>query len=72
MTVLASGITFSFLHIVYYDPVSIILTLIGGIYFARVYQETRSVLYSAVLHGVLGIVVFGAGLGRYFWLDMPH
>jgi membrane protease YdiL (CAAX protease family) len=69
--VAASGITFSFLHIVYYDPVSIILTLIGGIYFARIYQQTGSVLFSAVLHGALGIVIFGVGLGRYFWLDMP-
>jgi membrane protease YdiL (CAAX protease family) len=71
LTVLASGLTFSFLHIVYYDPVSMILTFAGGIYFARVYQQTRSVLFSAVLHGVLGVVVFGVGLGRYFWLDMP-
>jgi membrane protease YdiL (CAAX protease family) len=71
LTVLASGLTFSFLHIVYYDPVSMILTCAGGIYFARVYQQTRSVLFSAVLHGVLGVVVFGVGLGRYFWLDMP-
>jgi membrane protease YdiL (CAAX protease family) len=71
LTVLASGLTFSFLHIVYYDPVSMILTFAGGIYFARVYQQTRSVLFSSVLHGVLGVVVFGVGLGRYFWLDMP-
>lgn len=69
--VLASGVAFSFLHIVYYDPVSMILTLIGGIYLARVYLQTRSVLFTAVLHGILGIIVFGVGLGQYFWLDMP-
>lgn len=71
MFILASGITFSFLHIVYYDPVSMILTFIGGLYFAREYLLTRSVLFTAVLHGILGIVVFGVGLGQYFWLDMP-
>ncbi|MFH0757865.1 MAG: CPBP family intramembrane glutamic endopeptidase [Bacteroidota bacterium] len=70
-TILASGITFSFLHIVYYDPVSIILTFTGGIYFAQVYRQTRSVLFTAALHGVMGIILFGVGLGRYFWLDMP-
>lgn len=69
--VLVSGISFSFLHIVYYDPVSMIITFIGGLYFARVYQLTRSVLFTAVLHGLMGIMVFGAGLGQYFWLDMP-
>ena len=66
-----SGITFSFMHIVYYDPVSMIITFIGGLYFAQVYVWTRSVLFSAVLHGCMGIVVFAVGLGQYFWLDMP-
>jgi len=69
--VLASGIAFSFLHIVYYDPVSLILTFAGGLYFAQVYLLTRSVLFTSVLHGLLGIIVFGVGLGQYFWLDMP-
>ena len=71
LTTLFSGLTFSFLHIVYYDPVSMILTFMGGIWFARIYQQTRSVLFAAVLHGVMGILIFGVGLGRYFWLDMP-
>ena len=69
--ILASGITFSFLHIVYYDPVSMIFTFVGGLYFAKVYYQTRSVLFSSVLHGILGMIVFGVGLGQYFWLDMP-
>jgi uncharacterized protein len=69
--VIASALAFSFVHIVYYDPVSMILTFIGGLYFARVYQQTRSVLFAAVLHGIFGIMFFGVGLGQYFWLDMP-
>ena len=69
--VIASGITFSFLHVVYYDQVSMILTFIGGLYFARVYQLTRSVLYTSVLHGLFGIMIFGVGMGQYFWLDIP-
>jgi len=69
--VLASALTFSFMHIVYYDPVSMILTFIGGLYFAGVYQQTRSVLFTSVLHGIFGIMIFGVGLGQYFWLDMP-
>lgn len=69
--VLASAISFSFMHIVYYDPVSMILTFIGGLYFAQVYWQTRSVLFTSVLHGIFGIMIFGVGLGQYFWLDMP-
>jgi len=69
--VAASAVTFSFLHIVYYNPLSMILTLIGGFYLARVYQQTGSVLFTSVLHGIYGIIFFGAGMGQYFWLDMP-
>jgi membrane protease YdiL (CAAX protease family) len=69
--VVASGISFSFLHIVYYDPVFMILTFIGGLYFARVYQLTRSVLFTSVMHGLFGIMFFGIGMGQYFWRDMP-
>lgn len=69
--VLASAVTFSFMHIVYYNPVSMILTFIGGLYFARVYQQTGSVLFTSVLHGIYGILLFGMGMGQYFWLDMP-
>jgi membrane protease YdiL (CAAX protease family) len=69
--VLVSGLTFSFMHIVYYNPLSMVLTLIGGLYFAFVYIQTRSVLFSSVLHGCMGTIVFAVGLGQYFWLDMP-
>jgi len=69
--VLASAVTFSFMHIVFYNPVSIILTFIGGLYFARVYQQTGSVLFTSVLHGIYGMIFFGMGMGQYFWLDMP-
>ena len=68
--IVASGISFSFVHILYYSPMSIILTLIGGIYLALVYQRTGSVLYTAILHGIFGILIFSVGLGEYFWLEM--
>jgi len=69
--ILVSALTFSFMHIVYYNPVSLILTFIGGLYFAWNYQLTRSVLFTSVLHGIFGIIMFGVGLGQHFWLDMP-
>ncbi len=66
----ASGISFSFVHILYYHPLSMILTLFAGIYLSTAYLRTRSVLYTSILHGILGILVFTVGLGEYFWLDM--
>jgi uncharacterized protein len=68
--ILISGITFGFMHIVYYHPLSMLLTLIAGIYLAWVYKRTRSVLFVAILHAILGNLVFTIGLGEYFWLNM--
>ncbi len=67
-----SGITFAFAHIVYYHPLSMLLTLVAGVYLAWVYRETKSVLFTAILHSLLGILVFTVGLGEYFWLNMER
>ena len=68
----ASGITFAFAHIVYYHPLSMLLTLFAGVYLAWVYKKTKSVLFTAILHSLLGIMVFTLGLGEYFWLNMER
>ncbi|TSA24902.1 MAG: hypothetical protein D4R67_11065 [Bacteroidetes bacterium] len=52
--------------------ISIILTLLAGLYFAYEYSRTKSVLFTSVLHGVLGDVIFTVGLGHHFWVDMFH
>jgi len=70
LLIIASGITFSFAHIIYFSWLSIVLTLLAGFYFAYEYSKTRSVLFTSILHGILGDVVFTVGLGHYFWLDM--
>ena len=71
LLILASSLSFSFMHIVYYSHVSLLLTFLLGLYASVIYAITRSVLFTAILHGILGIIVFAIGLGGYFWLDMP-
>lgn len=68
--IFASAAAFSFVHIVYYSPFSIITTFILGIYLGYIYEKTKSVLFTAILHGYLGNVVFTVGLGHHFWQDM--
>lgn len=70
--ILLSGISFSFVHILYYSHVSIILTFIAGLYLSSVYLRTKSVVFTSILHGALGNLVFTVGLGDYFWLDMQQ
>lgn len=68
--ILASAITFSYAHIVYFSVLSLILTFLAGVYLAIVYQKTKSVLFVSILHGALGFFIFTVGLGQHFWLDM--
>jgi len=70
MKILASGISFSFVHIVYFSSLSLILTFFAGIYLSLIYEKTRSVLFVSILHGILGFLIFTVGLGQHFWLDM--
>lgn len=70
LLIFVSGIAFSFVHIIYYNELSIILTFLAGIYLAYVYERTKSVLFTSIIHGILGDLIFTVGLGQYFWLDM--
>jgi membrane protease YdiL (CAAX protease family) len=68
--IFASAAAFSFVHIVYYSPFSMITTFFLGLYLGYIYEKTKSVLFTAILHGYLGNVVFTVGLGHHFWQDM--
>jgi membrane protease YdiL (CAAX protease family) len=70
MIIVASGIAFSFAHIFYLSPISLVLTLIMGVYLAYLYFKTRSFLLVAIIHSFYGILVFTIGLGEHFWIDM--
>ena len=70
MIISASAISFSFVHIVYFSVLSLVLTFFAGIYLAFVYHKTRSVLFVSIIHGALGFFIFTVGLGQHFWLDM--
>ncbi|MBN1819969.1 MAG: CPBP family intramembrane metalloprotease [Prolixibacteraceae bacterium] len=70
LLILASGVTFSFVHILFFSTLSLVLTFIAGIYLAWIYEKTQSVMFTAILHGIVGFLIFTVGLGQHFWLDM--
>ncbi|HEX3006888.1 MAG TPA: CPBP family intramembrane glutamic endopeptidase [Bacteroidales bacterium] len=70
MLIVASGIAFSFAHIFYLNAISLILTLIMGIYLAYLYFKTKSFLLVALIHSFYGNFIFTIGLGEHFWIDM--
>jgi len=64
--ILASAITFSFLHIIYHNYDSVLLTLIGGYFFSQSYRATRSLLIVCIEHSLYGVLVFTLGFGGFF------
>lgn len=64
---LASTLAFAFLHIIFGNPVAILLTLPGGWLFARTYERTESLAAVTVEHALYGCLLFTLGLGRFFY-----
>ncbi|MFG0260378.1 MAG: CPBP family intramembrane glutamic endopeptidase [Phycisphaerales bacterium JB041] len=65
--VLLSAAAFGWVHIVFAHWISVVLTLIGGLVFARTFAETRSVAAASVEHSLYGCLVFTVGLNSYFY-----
>lgn len=65
--VAASACAFGFLHIIYDNPWAVLLSLAGGVLFARTYRQTRSLYWASFEHALYGCLVFTIGLGNFFY-----
>ncbi|MHC1743937.1 MAG: CPBP family glutamic-type intramembrane protease [Syntrophobacteraceae bacterium] len=65
--VVASGLVFSYAHIIYRNPIAIILTLFGGFFFAHTHARSNSPGFSHIEHALYGNFVFTIGLGYYIY-----
>ncbi len=66
LKIFVSAIVFSFGHIVYKNPLVLIITFIAGLIFAYRYFKTDSLLISVLEHSLYGVWLFTCGLGYYF------
>ena len=66
-TVLVSGIVFGLIHIIYQNPLAVLLTLVGGIFFAETFARTRSLRLVWLEHALYGCLIFTIGLGEFFY-----
>ncbi len=62
-----SAVAFAFGHIIYFHPISVLLTLFGGYLFSWTYVKTRSLLAVSFEHALYGCLMYTVGLGRYFY-----
>lgn len=65
--ILASAVAFSFMHIIFRNPLAIALTFLGGLLFAWRYEVTASLFTSSFEHALYGCWLFTIGLGDYFY-----
>lgn len=62
-----SATAFAFGHIIYFHPLSIILTFFGGYLFSWTYFKTRSLLAVSFEHALYGCLLYTIGLGQFFY-----
>lgn len=65
--VLASGVAFSWAHVVFHNWQAPLLTLGGGWIFAWTYRRSGSLLCACLEHALWGNAIFTLGLGQYFY-----
>jgi uncharacterized protein len=65
--IVASAAAFAFMHIVFRNPLALVLTFAGGLLFAARYAETSSLATSCFEHALYGCWLFTVGLGGYFY-----
>ena len=63
----ASAVSFGLAHLLFRNPLAVLLTLAGGWLFARRYQQTRSLAVVCLEHALYGLLIFTVGLGRFFY-----
>lgn len=66
-TVLASAVVFGLVHIIFQNPLAVLLTLVGGAFFAETYARTRSLRLVWLEHALYGCLIFTIGLGQFFY-----
>src|SRR5690554_5566867 len=64
---LVGAAAFSFCHVFFLNPLALVLTLVGGWFFCRTYERTRSLPVSNLEHALLGALLFTIGLGRFLY-----
>lgn len=65
--IFVSALAFGMVHILFGQWQSVVLSTIGGIYFAHTYVRTRSVRTACLEHALYGDLVFTIGLQEFFY-----
>lgn len=64
----ASAAAFGWAHIIFHNPIAMLLTFAGGLIFAQTYRRHQSLLLASIEHALYGLLVFTIGLGHALYL----
>ena len=62
-----NALCFGWAHVIFKNPVAVLLCVLGGALFARTYRRTGSLAAASLEHAVYGCWIFTVGLGWYFF-----
>jgi len=62
----ASAAAFGFVHIIFGNWISVVLSGIGGILFSLTYKRSGSLMLACVEHALFGNFIFTIGIGEFF------
>jgi membrane protease YdiL (CAAX protease family) len=65
--VIASALAFGYMHMIFLNPLPVLMTTAGGVLFARTYRDSRSLALTCLEHALYGCLIFTLGLGRFFY-----
>lgn len=61
-----SALVFAWMHLIFRNPLAVVLTLVGGLFFTHTYVRTRSLRLVCLEHALYGNLIFTVGLGEFF------
>jgi membrane protease YdiL (CAAX protease family) len=64
LLVLASAFAFTWVHVIFRNPIALVLTGFGGLLFAMRYVQTSSLFVTSFEHALYGCAIFTIGVGR--------
>ena len=76
LRLIAGAAIFSFAHLAFANPIALVFTFTGGLFFLSSFNRTGSLLFSGIEHALYGNFMFTIGLGHFFFyqgtLRMMH
>ncbi|MFT3973106.1 MAG: CPBP family intramembrane metalloprotease [Amaricoccus sp.] len=67
VAVLVNGGVFALAHLLFWSPVTLSMTFVGGLLFARGYLGRGGFAQAWVMHAICGLIIFTMGLGMFFY-----